>query len=164
MLAITTPEARALALLDEHAATLDRVQRTTVDQTTLVTARRYYAKVRSHRAAIVDEGNPAFRAAAVQITLETFGPNGIGPAIDSLITTARFHSFHSAPVATGANAGGSDVDRSAERANDPQGILDGGVRFGSSCAAVVATALSPRPDPHSPTARFHGREQERRRA
>lgn len=92
MLTTTTPEARALALLSDCATKLDRVQRTTDHQPTLVLARRYRDQVRQHRNVLADPAHAAFRDADASHTLATFGPNGLGPAIDGLMPSARFHA------------------------------------------------------------------------
>lgn len=91
-------ERRALALLDDAARKLDRVQRDTDHQPTLVLARRYREKVRSHKRVLTDPAHAAFRDADASHTLVTFGPNGLAPAIDSLIVSARFHGVRTTPV------------------------------------------------------------------
>jgi hypothetical protein len=84
-------ERRALQLLDDAARKLDRVQRGTDHQPTLVLARRYREMVRSHKRVLTDPAHAAFRDADASHTLATFGPNGLLPAIDSLMASARCH-------------------------------------------------------------------------
>ena len=81
-------EQRALNMLRDAARKLDMIQQRTDHQPTLVMARRYRAKVRAHRALILNTAHPATRQGNAQISIETFGPNGLAPAIDSLVVAA----------------------------------------------------------------------------
>lgn len=93
MLATTTPEARALALVAQCHAALDTAEAHTDAPSVRYLAQRYRRKVEHHERVLSDPAQIAFRDADASHTLAMLGPNGLLPAIDSLVTDARLRGM-----------------------------------------------------------------------
>lgn len=77
----------ALALIERHRAQLALVPTLTDEPCTLALAARYVRKVEHYATGYMDQA------------LGALGPNGFGPAIDSVVASARFHGFRCVQVA-----------------------------------------------------------------